>query len=349
MNDFCLSRYDTEFLQTSVLASGMFGTVKLARHRLDGTDYAIKVNNTALKPGSSAEKKIMNEVFAHASLNNSQHVVRYFNSWVEEGYVYIQNEFCNGGSYSQMIDQRRESGEHFTEEELLTTMAHCLKGLKYIHGMQMAHMDIKPENILVSLDRSLEGTDVSIDSGAESDDPSSLMEKMELREALGADTKVVQTFKIGDLGHITSVVDSSLGEAEEGDCRYMADELFRFEKDRSKLQKADIFSLGLTMFEAASLLTLPKNSLDTQPNNSLYAQIRLEGTLPFLDKYSRRFNNILKSMIRVLPDARPTASKLLKQVSSINKNRTDAQLSMDLIESQKKLEELQKALLQSQQ
>ena len=52
MSDLSISRYEREFVQMSELASGQFGSVKLARHRLDGTDYAIKVNKTPLRPGS---------------------------------------------------------------------------------------------------------------------------------------------------------------------------------------------------------------------------------------------------------------------------------------------------------
>merc|ERR1712012_430666 len=337
VSDLSISRYEQEFVQMSELAAGEYGSVKLARHRLDGSDYAIKVNKTPLRPGSYQEKKAMNEVFAHASLNSNQHVVRYFNSWVEEGHVYIQNEFCNGGSFSQMIEERRESGEHFTEEELKTVLAHGLKGLRYIHSKHMAHMDIKPENILVSVERSFPSPDhdVSTDSGAESDEPSSLMKKMGLKEEMLGEE--VQTFKIGDLGHVTSLEDGSLSP-EEGDCRYMAPELFLMDVDRSLLQQADIFSLGLSLYEAASLKHLPKNSFD----GSLYEEIR-KGQLPYLTNYSKRFNNLLLSMVKSSPSERPSASKLLKQVSIINKKSQD-QLCKELRANQKRLEELQSIL-----
>ena len=75
----------------SEVASGEFGSVKLARHRLDGADYAVKVNKSKLRAGSYVEKKALNEVFAHATLNSNKHVVRYYNSWVEDGQVFIQN------------------------------------------------------------------------------------------------------------------------------------------------------------------------------------------------------------------------------------------------------------------
>ena len=337
VSDLSISRYEQEFVQMAELASGEYGSVKLARHRLDGTDYAIKVNKTPLKPGSYLEKKAMNEVFAHASLNSNQHVVRYFNSWVEDGHVYIQNEFCNGGSFSKLIDDRRESGDYFSEEELKTVLSQSLKGLKYIHSKHMAHMDIKPDNILVSVEKSfnVEKSDISTDSGAESDDPSSLMKKMDIKEDMAGED--VQTFKIGDLGHVTSLTDGSLAP-EEGDCRYMAPELFLMDVDRSQLQKADIFSLGLTLYEAASLTSLPKNSFD----GSLYEELR-NGQLPYLSNYSKRFNHLISSMIQSKPSERPSASKLIKQVSIMNK-KSEIQLCKELRASQRRLEELQNLL-----
>merc|ERR1712152_8967 len=114
---------------------GEYGSVQLVRHKLDNKFYAIKAN-------SSDERKVREEVSAHATLNNSNYVVRYLNSWVEDGHVYIQNEFCNGGSFTRMINKRRERGEYFTEEELNTVFSHSLKGLKYIHENKMAHLDI---------------------------------------------------------------------------------------------------------------------------------------------------------------------------------------------------------------
>merc|ERR1739838_1244343 len=71
-------------------------------------------------------------------------------------------------------------------------------------------------------------------------------------------------YKIGDLGHVVPVHGGEISP-EEGDCRYMAPEFLQMDVDPSKLTKADVFSLGLTIYEAASLRVLPHNSLD-DPN-----------------------------------------------------------------------------------
>ena len=94
----------------------------------------------------------MNEVFAHSALIRHKHVVRYYNSWVENGRVYIQNEFCEGGSLSAKIQELRNSGKHFSESELKRILLHLAKGLEYIHSKSLVHLDVKPENIFISLD-----------------------------------------------------------------------------------------------------------------------------------------------------------------------------------------------------
>lgn len=86
-NIFQFNRYQEEFLELAEIASGEFGVVKKARHRLDGMVYAIKVSKKTIRKNSHDEKMAMNEVFAHAALMKHKHVVRYYNSWVENGAV----------------------------------------------------------------------------------------------------------------------------------------------------------------------------------------------------------------------------------------------------------------------
>ena len=94
----------------------------------------------------------MNEVFAHSALIKHKHVVRYYNSWVENGRVYIQNEFCEGGSLAAKIREFKDTGKRFTEAELKRILLHLSKGLDYIHSKFLVHLDVKPENIFISLD-----------------------------------------------------------------------------------------------------------------------------------------------------------------------------------------------------
>eukprot|EP00092_Neocalanus_flemingeri_P000822 GFUD01000875.1.p1 GENE.GFUD01000875.1~~GFUD01000875.1.p1 ORF type:complete len:537 (-),score=144.38 GFUD01000875.1:131-1690(-) len=337
VSDLSISRYEEEFVELEEVASGGFGAVKLARHRLDGMDYAIKVSKGNLRSGSYEEKKALNEVFAHATLNSHKHVVRYYNSWVEDGHVYIQNEFCQGGSLSLKIEDKRISGENFSEDELKKMLVQSLKGLQYIHSKQLAHLDIKPENIFISIDQvKFAQPDQSTDSGAESEDPSNLLQRMDLHERKEA--KDGCDYKIGDLGHVAPIHGGDLSP-EEGDCRYMAPEFLLMDMDLSQLDKADIFSLGLTIYEAASLTNLPRNSLEDPEYESLK-----QGQLPYLSNYSEQFNNLVSSMVRHNPSNRPTTTTLLassyfntantKSMSQLYKEIREAKLKLKLFEQQ---------------
>ena len=83
----------------------------------------------------------MKEIFAGSAMMKHKHVVRYYNSWVENGTVFIQNEFCDGGSLQNLIETRRREGQLFSESELRQMLVDISKGLQYVHNKQLAHLD----------------------------------------------------------------------------------------------------------------------------------------------------------------------------------------------------------------
>jgi len=347
VSDISITRYEKEFLEVGEIASGEFGTVKKARHRLDGIVYAIKVTKNVVRVNSRDERVAMNEVFAHAALMKHKHVVRYYNSWCENSQVYIQNEYCEGGSLASQIEDFRQSRRFFTETELKKMVVNVAKGLQYIHSKQLVHLDIKPENIFISLDNYIPSpprrSEHSTDSGAASGDHFDRSVRQTYDHGAGDETDNSEMnpgdsgndrvhYKIGDLGHVAPIFGGEMSP-EEGDCRYMAPEFLEMEVDRSRLTKADIFSLGLTVFEAACLRPLPKNSLD-DPN---YENIK-RGDLPYMDRYSKDFNNLVKSLVNPDPISRPSANKLLANcILNPGMNKTRSQLYKELKETREKL------------
>ncbi|XP_041910508.1 wee1-like protein kinase 2 [Arvicola amphibius] len=276
------SRYEKEFLEVEKIGVGEFGTVYKCIKRLDGCLYAIKRSS---KPFSGSSNDMnLREVYAHAVLGHHPHVVRYYSSWTEDDHVVIQNEYCNGGSLQSVISENAKSGSHFHEAKLKDLLLQVSLGLKYIHSFGMVHLDIKPSNIFVC-------------NKSQSDCPVG-PEETESEADWFLSASVM--YKIGDLGHVTSI---SNPKVEEGDIRFLAKEILQ--ENYQHLPKADIFALGLTIAMAAGAESLSSNG-DT------WHHIR-KGNFPDVaQELSDDFYGLLKSMIHPDPEQRPSAAALTR-------------------------------------
>ncbi|XP_065357211.1 wee1-like protein kinase [Calliphora vicina] len=320
LQDTNISRYKKEFVELSVIGIGEFGMVYQCLNRLDGCIYAIK---KSIKPvaGSSFEKQALNEVWAHAVLGKHDNVVRYYSAWAEDNHMLIQNEYCNGGSLQSLLQKRS-----LVESELRILLLHVAEGLRYIHSNDLVHMDLKSGNIFLT----------KIPSVHKSSMPPLTKECYEtgmdgIYEEL-SNSEWLITYKIGDLGHVTSVNEPCV---EEGDCRYLPKEIL--EDDFSNLFKADIFSLGLTLYEAAGGGPLPKNGPE-------WHDLR-DGKVPDLPTLSREFNDIIKVMTHPDPQKRPSSTSIFNHsVLNSLESKSKAQLSQELTIEKRKNEILLRKL-----
>ncbi|XP_077004063.1 wee1-like protein kinase 2 isoform X1 [Tamandua tetradactyla] len=277
------SRYEKEFLEVEKIGVGEFGTVYKCIKRLDGCVYAIK-RSTRPFAGSSNDNLALREVYAHAVLGHHPHVVRYYSAWAEDDHMIIQNEYCNGGSLQAAITEAKKRGNHFREPKLKDILLQISLGLKYIHNSGMVHLDIKPSNIFIC-------------HKMQSDTPV-VPEEIENETDWFLSANVM--YKIGDLGHVTSI---SKPKVEEGDSRFLANEILQ--EDYRHLPKADIFALGLTISVAAGAESLPTNGAE-------WHCIR-QGNLPDIpQKLSENFCNLLKNMIHPDAEHRPFAAALAR-------------------------------------
>ncbi|KAL5010313.1 hypothetical protein ScPMuIL_012618 [Solemya velum] len=312
------SRYNEEFHEVCKLGDGEFGSVFKCLHRLDGCTYAIKKSKTPVA-GSVYERNALNEVYAHAVLGKHPHVVRYYSAWAENDYMYIQNEYCNGGSLGDIVEENKKTKRRFSESDLTQLLFQAVLGLRYIHSQNLVHLDIKPGNIFIHRNPKFLA---SPESGLESCE-----EEEEFEEAV--------LYKIGDLGHVTSAANPVV---EEGDCRYLPKELLNDDFDH--LTKADIFSLGLTIYEVGGNINLPKNG-------ELWHSIR-RGELPALPNYSVEFNALLRSMVCEDPYDRPSAVTLAQHpVLCPQEKKTRIQLRKELNEERFKNQMLSRKLIEA--
>ncbi|CAD6192845.1 unnamed protein product [Caenorhabditis auriculariae] len=106
--------------------------------------------------------------------------------------------------------------------------------------------------------------------------------------------------KLGDFGLVINLQKDELKNAEEGDSKYLAPEVLNGRPSKA----SDIFSLGVTMLEAATDMDLPSCG-------DSWHQIR-NGQIPerFFEGIDKDIRYLIEWMLRGEPSARPTTKDL---------------------------------------
>ncbi|TKS88695.1 Death-associated protein kinase 2 [Collichthys lucidus] len=131
-----------------VLGSGHFGQVRQVSERTSGTCWAakfLKIRKTAGSrlgvERSSVEKEVqILHTVQHANIVTLKDV---FESRAE---VVLILELVSGGELFDFIAEK----ENLLESEAIEFMEQILEGLGFMHSKNIAHFDLKPENIMLS-------------------------------------------------------------------------------------------------------------------------------------------------------------------------------------------------------
>jgi serine/threonine protein kinase len=76
---------------------------------------------------------------------NHKYIVKMFDSMVDTRYIYIIQEYCNGGNLLEYIHKHGRLSEQ-TCKQLLQQLA---TALKYMRSFNISHLDLKPDNIFL--------------------------------------------------------------------------------------------------------------------------------------------------------------------------------------------------------
>ena len=137
-----LAIYTTEFSEHVEIGHGCFGRVMRVRKKTDGMTYAIKISWTPIR-GERDQEARLHEVHALAKCDHPN-ILRYFSSWIEEGFVYLQTEYCAGGCASKKLSS------FWSQHNTLQLLMQLSSALEYLHQHKLAHMDVKGENIYLT-------------------------------------------------------------------------------------------------------------------------------------------------------------------------------------------------------
>jgi tRNA A-37 threonylcarbamoyl transferase component Bud32 len=202
-----LSRYDV----IRELGSGGMGVVYLARHRQLGRDTALKVMIGGRRHKQD-QLRFDREARLAASLSSPHSVMIYDYGRSEDGESYCVMEFLRGLTLQEVVQR---SGPQPVGRVLFIVSQVC-EALAEAHDMNLLHRDIKPQNIMLSLDQSVGDWAVLFDYG--------------LAKPLEPAVDVYQT-----------------SEAHwSGTPMYMAPE--RFRQPNTMDRRSDIYSLGCVAY-----------------------------------------------------------------------------------------------------
>uniref|UniRef100_A0A9J7ZQV5 Si:dkey-240h12.4 n=1 Tax=Cyprinus carpio carpio TaxID=630221 RepID=A0A9J7ZQV5_CYPCA len=143
----------------SVLGSGHFGQVCEVRERATGVLWAGKFLKLKKSAGSRLgleRKNVEKEVEVLQGLQH-QNIMALKDVFESRAEVVLIIELIKGGELFDFIAEK----ENLTETEAIEFMKQILKGVSYMHQKNVAHFDLKPENIMLS-DKHAPNPDIKI-------------------------------------------------------------------------------------------------------------------------------------------------------------------------------------------
>ncbi|KAL8561936.1 hypothetical protein ACOMHN_001262 [Nucella lapillus] len=136
--------FEQLFTNHTKIGQGSFGEVYRVTFKDDGKQYAIK--KAPMSSWSSGRRnRVTEEVRKHEMVPEHPNIIKFILSWVEDSILYIKLELCK-----ESLDQLTLEDHDISEDKIWQIFADLLFGVRHLHSHNMVHMDIKPENILVT-------------------------------------------------------------------------------------------------------------------------------------------------------------------------------------------------------
>lgn len=132
------------YIIKQTLGTGQFGRVHLAQSHVDGQHYAIKIISKRDVVRQRHTKHINNE---RAILDTVSHpfLVNMYDTFQDDTHLFIVMEYVQGGELFRILRRQKK----FDQDTTRFYAAEVILALEYMHELDIAYRDIKPENILL--------------------------------------------------------------------------------------------------------------------------------------------------------------------------------------------------------
>ncbi|CDQ89269.1 unnamed protein product, partial [Oncorhynchus mykiss] len=122
-------------------ARGRFGVVRECRENATGHVFMAKI----VPYDQETKKSILQEYEILKSLHNDK-IMTLHEAYVTPRYLVLVAEYCTGKELlHSLIDRFR-----YSEDDVVCYLVQLLQGLEYLHNRRVLHLDIKPDNVMVT-------------------------------------------------------------------------------------------------------------------------------------------------------------------------------------------------------
>ncbi|KAM9296390.1 serine/threonine-protein kinase 17A-like [Gastrophryne carolinensis] len=129
------------------LGRGKFAVVKKCVELLSGKEYAAKFLRKRRK-GEDCRGDIINEIAILEMARFSPYVVDLHEVYETNSEIILVMEYAAGGEiFNQCVADQDEA---FTEKDVVRLIRQILQGVLYLHRNNVVHLDLKPQNILLT-------------------------------------------------------------------------------------------------------------------------------------------------------------------------------------------------------
>ncbi|SCV00878.1 LAMI_0G07888g1_1 [Lachancea mirantina] len=186
------SHLATKFSNVGTIGSGQFSEVYQVTFLPTNTRYAVK----SMRPNKyNSTKRILQEIKILSEISETtldhegkEYVLNFISSWTYGGFYYVMTEFCENGNLDKFLQEQVSKKKTRLEDwRIWKIIIELCLALRFIHeSCQIAHLDLKPANVLITFEGNL---------------------------------------KLGDFGIATKLPVQDVGFENEGDREYIAPEI----------------------------------------------------------------------------------------------------------------------------
>ncbi|KAG7336322.1 hypothetical protein KOW79_001015 [Hemibagrus wyckioides] len=251
------------------LGRGKFAVVKKCVKKSTGREYAAKFMRKRRK-GQDCRAEIIHEIAVLELASSCHRVVNLHEVYEMPSEMVLVLEFAAGGEiFNRCVAERDEA---FKEEDVKRLMRQILEGVAFLHKNNVVHLDLKPQNILLT-----------------SDDP------------LG-DIKIVD-FGLSRMVSSNQEIREIMGTPE-----YVAPEVLNYEPISTA---TDMWSIGVLAYVMLTGMS-PFLGADKQETFLNISQINVSYTEEELERLDKAAIHFIKSLLIKEPEDRATAEECLK-------------------------------------